>query len=168
MVFAPQITGIMVAFHGLFIFASAAEAQFVEGSRHRLTKSEGTISREAVVTVQHIRGPASPRVETKLLVETKPTVDTKPLVEKKPAVKTKPKGQWSVQVRSFPDETDSLNLGKKLQEKGYDARVVAAQVRGQTWYRVRVGQSASKEEAQALLKTLKSKEGFSDAFLVTP
>jgi cell division protein FtsN len=103
-----------------------------------LTKSEGTISREVVITVEESSKPAQPE---------------------------KPKGGWSVQVRAFSSRNESLKLSKTLQHKGYDAYVVEALVGGQTWYRVRIGNMATRDEAQALLKTLKSKESFNDAFL---
>lgn len=73
-----------------------------------------------------------------------------------------------MQVRAFSSRNESTELSKKLQHKGYDAYVVEAPAGRQTWYRVRVGNVTTREEAQALLKVLKSKEGFNDAFLAQP
>ena len=124
----------------LLVLCSLAKARYLElASGPGLTKSEGTISKEVVVTVEEIAKPSQP---------------------------AKPNGKWSVQVRAFSSRNESSELIKKLQHKGYDAYVVEAPVGGQPWYRVRVGNMATREEAQALLKVLKSKDGFSDGFLV--
>lgn len=132
---AGTLSGLLL----LLVFFSSATAKFIElASGPGLTRSEGTISKEVVVTVEEIAKPSQP---------------------------AKPKAKWSVQVRAFSSQNESSELSKKLQHKGYDAYVVEASVGGQTWYRVRVGNVATREEAQSLLKILKSKEGFSDAFL---
>jgi cell division protein FtsN len=73
---------------------------------------------------------------------------------------------WGVQVKSYPDEATSWNLAKKLIDRGYEAHIIKASVRGQDWYRVRVGQYATEKEAGQLLSVLQSRDGFSDAFIV--
>lgn len=109
-----------------------------------VTKSEGTISRETIVTIEGREAPPKPKSEVK------------------------PEGRWSVQVKASQIQSDSLGLAKKLKDKGYDTKVVEAQVQGRTWYRVNVGHFVTKQEAQVLLNILKSKEGLGGAFLVGP
>ncbi len=72
---------------------------------------------------------------------------------------------WTVQIKSSPDKKFADNWADRLKAKGYDAFVVDADVKGQTWYRVRVGHFAAREEAEALRATLESKEGLSGSFV---
>jgi cell division septation protein DedD len=76
-------------------------------------------------------------------------------------------GPWSVQVNAFPHERDAQNLAKKLSEKGYDAYVLPVDVKGRTWYRVRVGRFADRDEARRLQETIKSKEKLTKAIVVS-
>lgn len=160
----------------LVFFTSLARTDWLEMASQSVTKSEGTISREIVVTTEGINAPPRPKGEAK--PEAKPLAkpEAKPIA--RPVVKpegtpvakpeAKPQGPWSVQVKASQIQSESLGLAKKLKNKGYDTQVVEAQIQGRTWYRVRVGHLATKQEAQALLNTLKSKEGFVGAFLVGP
>ncbi len=131
-------------FRFLFFLVSVARTEWIEIASQSVTQSEGTISRETIVTVESPEPPPRPKSEAK------------------------PEGQWAVQVRASQIQSDSLGLAKKLKAKGYDAQVVEGQIQGRTWYRVHVGHFVTKQEAQALLNTLKSKEGLSGAFLVGP
>ena len=83
----------------------------------------------------------------------------------KTANATSPKGPWSVQVIAFRQKENALSLVQTLTDKGYDAYTVEAVVEGKSWHRVRVGHLATEEEARVLRQTLKTKEGFQDAFL---
>lgn len=74
---------------------------------------------------------------------------------------------WAVQVNAFPHERDAKGLVKKLVDRGYDAYVVAANIKGRTWYRVRVGRLATREEAKALQDTLKKKDSYANAITVS-
>jgi len=74
---------------------------------------------------------------------------------------------WTVQVNAFPDEKPAQGLVKKLKDKGYDAYMVTRNIAGKTWYRVRVGSFATREEARELQEVLKSKENFAKAIAVS-
>lgn len=74
---------------------------------------------------------------------------------------------WTVQVNAYPLERDAKNLAKKLTDKGYDAYVVSAEIKGKSWYRVRVGRFATREDAKGLQETLKTKENFTKAMTVS-
>jgi general secretion pathway protein D len=76
-------------------------------------------------------------------------------------------GPWFVQVKALPSEGLAVNLAKRLNEQGYDAYVVRANVNGQTWYRVRVGHWPTRQKATTMLRTLQVSEGFVDAFAAT-
>ncbi len=75
-------------------------------------------------------------------------------------------GVWAVQVSAFPDERISSNLVKRLASQGYDAYIVRANIKGQTWYRVRVGRLATREQAKELQETLKTNKDLTKAFIV--
>jgi cell division septation protein DedD len=155
-----RTAAITAAFLLLFFFVSLARTELLEMASQSVTKSEGTISRETIVTTEGIKAPPKPKGEAKPLAKPIAKPEAKPVA--------KPEGQWSVQVSASRIETESLKMAKRLKDKGYDTRVVETRSQGHTWYRVRVGHLATKREAQALLNILKSKEGLGGAFLVGP
>jgi cell division septation protein DedD len=72
---------------------------------------------------------------------------------------------WTVQVKSSPDKKYADTWADRLKAKGYDAFVVEGDVKGQTWYRVRVGHFAARQEAEALRTALESREGLSGGWV---
>jgi cell division protein FtsN len=56
---------------------------------------------------------------------------------------------------------------QKLIAKGYDGYVVRAEVKGQTYYRVRIGPFAAREEAESARQSLTRHEDYSDAHLTS-
>ena len=54
---------------------------------------------------------------------------------------------WTVQVASLNQTRDAEGIAGKLKGKGYDAYVVAAEVKSKLWHRVRVGQGVDLSEA---------------------
>lgn len=71
---------------------------------------------------------------------------------------------WYVQVNAFPDEKSGQIFVDKLKNKGYKAYLAEGRNQGQLWYRVRVGEFSSREEAERMAEILKSKENFPKAF----
>jgi len=72
---------------------------------------------------------------------------------------------WSVQVKAYARQRDANALAKRLKDKEYDAYVVSIQIKGRTWYRVRVGRLATQRDAQGLLLKLKRKEKYTRAII---
>ena len=72
---------------------------------------------------------------------------------------------WTVQVASLNQTRDADGIANKLKVKGYDAYVVAAEVKSKLWHRVRVGQGVDLSEAFELRARLKGKENFDQAFI---
>jgi cell division septation protein DedD len=70
---------------------------------------------------------------------------------------------WSVQVNSYPDARSANELIDRLKNKGYNAFVTEANIKGKVWYRVRVGRFASREEAIKAEAALKN-ENYPKAF----
>jgi cell division septation protein DedD len=160
----------------VFFLASLARTELLEMASQSVSKSEGTISRETIVTTEGNKAPPKPKGNAKPLEKPEAMPVARPLEKPeampvaRPVAKpeAKPKGQWSVQVSASRVQSDSSKLAKKLKDKGYDTQVVETRSHGRMWYRVHVGHLATKQEAQALLNLLKSKEGLGGAFLVGP
>jgi cell division septation protein DedD len=72
--------------------------------------------------------------------------------------------KWSVQVSATPAKDIADTLVQRLKAKGYDGYVVQAEVKGQTYYRVRVGYFDSRERAESVHQSLTRQEGYRDAY----
>ena len=108
--------------------------------------------------------------QAKARVTRPPVKEKKPVTQKRAGrtakAPTQPnKSMWSVQVKAFARQRDAGELAKRLKNKGYDAFVVAIQIKGRTWYRVRVGHLATQREAQGLLLKLKREEKYTRAII---
>ena len=71
---------------------------------------------------------------------------------------------WTVQVNAFPDEPSARTWVDRLKNKGYNAYMAAAEIKGRTWYRVRVGHYATREEAEEVEGLLRNKENLTKSF----
>ena len=89
--------------------------------------------------------------------------NTSPTVQSPGSAKLSKK--WSVQISAAPAKDVADTLAQRLKDKGYDGYVVEAEVNGQTYYRVRVGHVAAREEAESLRQSLAHQEGYRDAYL---
>jgi general secretion pathway protein D len=72
---------------------------------------------------------------------------------------------WMIQVASLPQEKDADQMAATLRQKGYDARVIRAEVDNRLRYRVRIGQLTTRNEAVELNNTLKTNEKFADSYI---
>jgi cell division septation protein DedD len=100
----------------------------------------------------------------------KPTVAPAPptrakAVEAPPARDEWADAGWTVQVIATTDSQQATDLARTLKSRGYEAYTVQAPVRGQTWYRVRVGRFTSREKAKELETRLKTNEGMENAYV---
>jgi cell division septation protein DedD len=75
--------------------------------------------------------------------------------------------KWSVQIAAVPAKDTADNLIQQLKTKGYDSYLVQAEVKGQTYYRVRVGHFDAREKAEAVRQSLARQEGYRDAYLAS-
>ena len=73
--------------------------------------------------------------------------------------------KWSVQVSAGSAKDIAGSLVERLKANGYDGYVIQAEVKGQTYYRVRVGRFATREEAESVRRSLALEEGYRDAYL---
>jgi DedD protein len=67
-------------------------------------------------------------------------------------------GKYTVQVSSFTEREKATELVARLIKKKYPAYITSTQISQTTWYRVRVGRFATREEAEKFALTLKEKE----------
>jgi len=72
---------------------------------------------------------------------------------------------WTVQVYATTDPNQATALARKLLSKGYDAYTLQAPMRGQTWYRVRVGRFSNRDRAREMELKLKKQEGLEAAYV---
>jgi len=73
--------------------------------------------------------------------------------------------EWSVQISAAPAKDIADSLIQRLQAKGYDGYMVQAEVKGQTYFRVRVGHFDTREQAESVRQSLVRQEGYLDAYL---
>jgi cell division septation protein DedD len=73
--------------------------------------------------------------------------------------------KWSVQISAAPAKDIAGTLVQRLKANGYDGYVVEAEVKGQPYYRVRVGPFTTREEAESVRESLARHEGYRDAYL---
>ncbi|MBI3063520.1 MAG: SPOR domain-containing protein [Deltaproteobacteria bacterium] len=104
--------------------------------------------------------------------ESKPqTKEAPPAPKPAPPVETsesKESGKgWTVQVNAFPDEKSAKTWVDRLKNKGYNAYVAEVNIKGKIWYRVRVGQYGTREEAKKVEEALKTKENYTKAFIAS-
>ena len=75
---------------------------------------------------------------------------------------------WTVQVNATTNPQQAFELARSLRAKGYDAYTVQAPVRGQTWYRVRVGRFGNHDREKAKDLEAKLKDAGLENAYVTP
>ena len=109
--------------------------------------------------------PTAPASSTKATA--KPTPPRTPTLAHRPADDEWADAGWTVQVNATTDQEEARNLASRLRARGYDAYVVQAPLRGQTWFRVRVGRLAARDKAKELEERLRRSEGM-DAAYITP
>lgn len=108
---------------------------------------------------------AAPKVRATEKRAPEPTPTPRPKREADAGDEWADKG-WTVQVNATTNAQQAAELARGLRAKGYDAYTVQAPMRGQTWYRVRVGRFTVRDKAKDLEAKLKS-EGMENAY-VTP
>jgi len=73
--------------------------------------------------------------------------------------------KWSVQISASRAKDIADTLMQRLKSRSYDSYMVQAEVKGQTYYRVRVGHFDAREDAESVRQSLARQEGYRDAYL---
>ena len=101
-------------------------------------------------------------VRTKVPVRSTPTRMPTPT----PFAAVVAEGTWAVQVNATKDPATADRLIRQLVAKGYPAYLFQVRLRGENWYRVRIGRFVTMEQATSMVVRLKNKERYRRAFLV--
>lgn len=76
------------------------------------------------------------------------------------------RGTWSVQVNATKDARTARTIVQDLQRRGFTAYAVDVQLRGELWYRVRVGRFVTMKEATDAIGKLRDTGRYERSFLV--
>ena len=112
--------------------------------------------------VAKTEAPAIRMAEKKIAVEDAPKKPEATSAESKEPGKT-----WRAQVNAFPDERSAKQIVDRLRNKGYNAYVTEVQNNSKTWFRVSVGKFGSRDDADKMVETLRTKESYPKAFAAT-
>ena len=80
-------------------------------------------------------------------------------------------GKYTVQIASYPDESEAQKLSSSLKDKGFSAFYVSANIKDKktaeekTWFRVSVGLFTTQKEAEAYKKDLLARAKVSSAIV---
>ncbi|MGB7947455.1 MAG: SPOR domain-containing protein [Candidatus Binatia bacterium] len=150
-----------LTFYNTLAKRSGAESTFIEKTNelNEPGKPVQAEAREAKAKDREESRPVSPPVEKEPPVEMASSVHASNSAEDRESGTT-----WHVQVNAFPDEKSGKVWVDKLKSKGYKAYLTEARNKGKVWYRVRVGQFRSREEAEKMVDILKNRENFAKAF----
>lgn len=74
---------------------------------------------------------------------------------------------WTVQVGATMDSSEALETTLRLRAQGFAAYTVQAPLRGQTWYRIRVGRFANRDEARDVEAKLRQTGEFKGAYVTS-
>ncbi|PIE04842.1 MAG: hypothetical protein CSA76_02140 [Spirochaetales bacterium] len=111
----------------------------------------------AAVVVQ----PADPPKENPPAVKT-----PAPKKEVKKTYREVQENAYWVQVFSSDNPSRAEDIRTELAEKGFPANVIAREVDGTTWYRVRIGGFSQKAEAEHYAGKLRAMDGFESSWVV--
>jgi len=100
-----------------------------------------------------------PQKKSKLIVKSVEYYDNSGTKQTTKTVKTSSGGEYTVQIASFPDKDIAKEMEESLKAKTYPAYIKAASLpnRG-TWYRVRIGEFTTKQEALLYMESLKREQ----------
>ncbi len=83
-------------------------------------------------------------------------------------LESKEKGFFSVQIASYPNLKMAQDMERDLKSKTYPAFIQEVVLPGKgTWYRVRIGNFATKEEADLYAKNIRNIDPSINSTLVT-
>jgi|RhiMetdeSRZDD1v2_1073273.scaffolds.fasta_scaffold154455_2 cell division septation protein DedD len=107
------------------------------------------------------------KIAEKKVEASAPVEDTPKKPEIISAESKEPGKTWRAQVNAFPDERSAKQIVDRLKNKGYNAYVTEVQNRGKNWFRVSVGKYGSRDEADKMVETLRTRENYPKAFAAT-
>jgi cell division protein FtsN len=143
------------------------DLEFYEALKDTKDKDSKDLRRDAASQKRQARPKAGAQVKNNINTSKNHRIDVS-RKSKNPSLSEESEGKkkLTIQAASFRDPTDADQMVKKLKDKGFPAYKIIGVVPGRgVWYRVRIGNYGSSDEAAVTLKKLK-KEGFKP-YLVT-
>jgi len=131
----------------------------------------GLANQSATTAMPDVRAPASTRnVAVRLAAKTTSAADQANAKATTPSIANTGESRhlnkkWSVQISAVPAKDVADTLVQQLKAKGHDGYSVQTEVKGQIYYRVRVGHFNAREEAEVLRQSLARQEGYREAYL---
>ncbi len=109
-----------------------------------------------------------PQNKSKVIVKSVEYYDTSGTKQNTKSIKTSPGGEYTVQIASFPNINNAKEMEESLKAKTYPAYIKAANLPNKgTWYRVRIGEFTTKQEALLYMESLKREQPNISAPIVT-
>ncbi len=105
---------------------------------------------------------APPADEAPVAAGPEPEPEEPPAIPETPSSRS---GGWAVNLLSFPDRGKAETALKRLRDLDVPASIAPADVKGHTWYRLRVDGFVNQSDAQAFAKSVRSKSGLSSAWV---
>lgn len=112
--------------------------------------------------------PAAPPARSTATAPAAPAKPASPTPPPAPAPAPVAMAGWTVQVGSFGDLQNAQSLATRLVQRQHSAQVSTLVVDGRTLYRVRVGQLARREDAEALRAQIEQSMGLNGRVVPTP
>jgi len=155
LIFTVSISLLITVF---FLFADMTQVdQFLNGVRSKIIFLTGYRDQGEFISLKEITKPPQviePAKKVEAPPETKPA-ETLPVeektelakIEEKPKEEVPVKKEWVIQVFSSKSQDNAMRYRDELASQGFRAYHTSAKVKGEDWYRVRVGFFESEEEA---------------------
>ncbi len=100
-----------------------------------------------------------PQKKSTVIVKSVDYYDTAGAKQNTNTVKSSPGGEYTVQIASFPTMDNAKEMEQSLKSKTYPAYIKAANLPNKgTWYRVRVGEFTTKQDALLYMESLKREQ----------
>lgn len=165
------------------VAASVAPSSYLAGSCHRLDESGSTAFPESQWPSARApyRTPEPPPVVSRKPAAAAPPApppspspppSTVAAPTRVPAAALPPPasaaGLWQLNVVSLRQSAAAEQQAARLRAAGYAAQVMSAEVKGETWYRVRVAAGPSRETARTLAAEIEARLGYTGIWLQAP
>jgi cell division protein FtsN len=144
--------------------------EIVFGEREKVPREEVIIESKAIEpSPKKTVAPTAEKEETtppKAAAETQKTVSAPKAPAPKPAEpKQITKKEYEIQVGSFKTRSGAEAVNDQLKALGMPGSIRTREVRGDTYFRVRIGPYENKEEAQKFLGWIKDIKGFEESYV---
>ncbi len=126
----------------------------LENEKKKESSKPSIVYRETLEDVEII-----PQKKSTVIVKSVDYYNTSGDKQNTNTIKSSPGGEYTVQIASFPTMDNAREMEQSLKSKTYPAYIKAANLPNKgTWYRVRVGEFTTKQEALLYMESLKREQ----------